>query len=158
MFLKLQRYWLRSLAKYSNEKLSQRFYKFEIVERLGNVAYKLNLSPYTRLHLVFHISQLKKAIDLTIEAQSLPIYLTKDMELMLQPEKLLEVRWNSTGLLEVLIQWKDLPTWESTWEQFLIITMQFLAFHLEDKLNLIGEGIVKPPIKQVHKKEKQGSQ
>lgn len=125
---------------------------------MGNVAYKLNLSPYTRLHLVFHISQLKKAIDLTIEAQSLPIYLTKDMELMLQPEKLLEVRWNSTGLLEVLIQWKDLPTWESTWEQFLIITMQFLAFHLEDKLNLIGEGIVKPPIKQVHKKEKQGSQ
>lgn len=125
---------------------------------MGNVAYKLNLSPYTRLHLVFHISQLKKVTDLTIEAQSLPIYLTKDMELMLQPEKLLEVRWNSTALLEVLIQWKDLPTWESTWEQFLIITMQFLAFHLEDKLNLIGEGIVKPPIKQVHKKEKQGSQ
>jgi hypothetical protein len=36
------------------------FGPFQIIERMGEVAYKLKLPKSTRLHVVFHVSMLKK--------------------------------------------------------------------------------------------------
>lgn len=84
VFLKLHPYWLRSLAKRFNEKLSLQFYgPFEIKGKVKNAAYKLDLRPYARIHLVFHVSQLKRVIGPTINIQPLPSYLMEDMELKL---------------------------------------------------------------------------
>ena len=50
----------------------------------------------------------------------------------------------------MLIQWKDLPDFEATWESVDVMKQQFPAFHLEDKVALLGGSIVRLPIKQVY--------
>lgn len=63
VYLKLRPYRRKSVALHRNEKLYPRYYRpFEIVARVGPVAYKLRLPKPTSMHPVFHVSQLRKAI------------------------------------------------------------------------------------------------
>ena len=63
VYLKLQPYRLKSLAKKLNEKLNPRFYgPYRISKVIGKVAYHLNLPLESNVHPVFHVSLLKKVI------------------------------------------------------------------------------------------------
>ena len=106
VYLKLQPYRLKSLARRPNEKLSPRFYgPFQIVERMGTVAYKLALPDHSRIHPDFHVSLLKRAVQPATHVQALPTALTKELILEVYPATLLDTRINSQGDMEVLIQW-----------------------------------------------------
>ena len=50
----------------------------------------------------------------------------------------------------MLVQWEDLPDFEATWESVDVMKQQFPAFHLEDKVALLGGRIVRLPITQVY--------
>jgi len=141
VYLKLQPYKLRSLAKKINEKLSPRFYgPYKILEKIGPVAYWLELPVGARIHSVFHVSQLRKCLLPTTPAQNLPPFLTQELELQVEPEAVRQIRKLINGKLEVLIKWKNLSEFENTWEEYAIIDQQFPDFHLEDKVILIGKG------------------
>lgn len=62
---------------------------FEVVERIGKVAYKLGLPATTSIHLVFHVSQLKKAVGDQLVSVDIPRELATGVETMLLPEKVL---------------------------------------------------------------------
>ena len=115
VYLKLQPYRQQSLVKRSNEKLSPRFYgPYPVIQRIGKVAYKLHLPPGSRIHPVFHISQLKRASGAGHKPTSLPAQLSTDLVLVVEPWAVLGVR-NSQANMEVLIHWKGLQDFEGTW-------------------------------------------
>ena len=79
VYLKIQPYRLKSLATRVNKKLSPRYYgPFEVVEKVGKVAYKLLLPLDSRVHPIFHVSLLKKCIAENVVSQPLPTVLTEE--------------------------------------------------------------------------------
>ncbi|KAI9195047.1 hypothetical protein LWI28_011135 [Acer negundo] len=63
VYLKLQPYQQKSLKKKFNVKVLQRYYGlFKVLERIGEVAYKLELPSTSRLHPVFYVTVLKKRV------------------------------------------------------------------------------------------------
>ena len=145
VYIKLQPYRQHSMAKRRNEKLAPKYFgPYQVLERVGKVAYKLELPKTARIHSVFHISQLKKMRNPTVTRQEIPDGLTEDMELILVPDRVEGVREGKSSNgedREVLIKWKDLPTYEATWELYSIIQKQFPDFHLEDKV-AVWEGSI----------------
>ncbi|WVZ83942.1 hypothetical protein U9M48_031036, partial [Paspalum notatum var. saurae] len=60
VFLKIQPYVQSSLIKIANHKLSFRYFgPFKILERIGVVAYRLDLPPTSNIHPVFHVSLIR---------------------------------------------------------------------------------------------------
>lgn len=60
VFLRLQPYKQKSLAYKGKWKLSPRFYgPFQVLKRVGEVAYKLDLPNDSKIHPVFHVFRLK---------------------------------------------------------------------------------------------------
>nr|UBX54614.1 transposon Tf2-1 polyprotein [Lupinus angustifolius] len=100
VYLKIQPYKLKSLASRSCVKLSPRFYgPYQIDSRVGLVAYKLVLPPHSKIHPVFHVSLLKKALKPNQQPQPLPPLLTEELELQVQPLEVLQWKKISWVLL-----------------------------------------------------------
>ena len=65
--------------------------------------------------------------------------------MLVEPAELLGIRKEPDQPLhasEVLIKSKGLPDSEATWELYHNISTLFSDFHLEDKVSLVGAGIV----------------
>lgn len=88
-----------------------------MLQRVGEVAYKLDLPLSCKIHPISHVSQLKRAIGDQPSSLSIPEQLTADLELVVEPEEVLEVKSRTVGntnQLWVLIKWKHLPQFEAT--------------------------------------------
>lgn len=81
VFLKLQPYVQTSVASKANYKLAFRcFGPYKVVRKINEVAYELQLPSSSRVHPIFHVSQLKPALGDNVQvSQVIP-----DPELSLQ--------------------------------------------------------------------------
>ncbi|KAI5342920.1 hypothetical protein L3X38_010796 [Prunus dulcis] len=103
-------------------KLSPRYIRpYEIVERVGPVAYRLALlSDLSRLRDVFHVSMLRKYIfDPSHVLEEQPIELQEDLTYVEQPVQILDrkmqvLRSREIPLVKVL--WRSHTMEEATWE------------------------------------------
>jgi hypothetical protein len=93
VMVKLQPYRQHSAALRKNYKLSMRYFRpFSILERIGAVAYKLELPHTARIHPVFHVSQLKPFKG-EVGEPYLPLPLpTTDNGIIAQPASVIDCR------------------------------------------------------------------
>ena len=90
-----------------------------MLQKIGTMAYKLELSASSRVHPVFHVSCLKKVIGENIAIQTILSELDEERKIILEPEAVMETRaqqLRNRSISEYLIKWKNLPTKDSTWE------------------------------------------
>ncbi|MCH86314.1 hypothetical protein A2U01_0007169, partial [Trifolium medium] len=143
VFVKLRAHRQKSVVTRINAKLAARYYgPYPILERIGAVAYKLKLPEGSRVHPVFHVSLLKKAVGNYDENEELPELM--DEGEIYEPEAVLATRKiNQQGeeIKQVLIHWKGKTAEEATWEEVIMMRSQFPKFNLEDKVLVEGEGI-----------------
>ena len=103
-------------------KLSPRFIgPFEIIERIGKVAYRLALPPdLASVYNVFHVSMLRKYLaDPSHVLQHEPMQVHEDLSYEEQPVQILareERRLRNRSILMVKILWKNHGHEEATWE------------------------------------------
>ena len=129
IYLQLQPYRQTSLALRQSHKLSPQFYgPYHVLEQIGSVAYRLDLPPGSKNHLVFHVSILKKQLGTTYKIDSpLPLVSETSGHLQPQPIAVLNSR-NNRRKRELLIQWQGLPTTDVTWEDEYQLRNKFLDF------------------------------
>ena len=150
IFLKLKQNRQHFVMNRVNPKLSAKYYgPFEVVEKIGEVAYRLKLPPSLKIHPVFHVSLLKKKVMGKYKVEEvLPIRLEDDRTKLMTPEAILAAR-NSTKRGEtkkqVLRHWKGQAMDEATWEDEVTIRSQFPKFGLEDKALFQEKGIDTDP-------------
>lgn len=64
-----------------------------------------------------------------------------DDEVVVEPEEIMDTRYDQEGFLEALIKWKHLRQHESSWMKVSELKHRFPSFSLEDKVRLEKRGI-----------------
>ena len=83
--------FLKTLNK--DHKLAPKYYgPYKVLEKIGSMAYKLELPVSSRVSLVFHVSFLKKVIGDKIPIQTIFLELEEEGKAILEPEKISETR------------------------------------------------------------------
>ena len=116
------------MAKRINAKLTACFYSpFMTISKVGTIAYKLQLPETSQVHPVFHVSQLKKAIDTPTVQPTIPSEFEGD-----KPEWPLEgvlaygtIQEHHSARPQVLIKRQSKPKEEAIWEDYSTIQTQF---------------------------------
>ncbi|GKB89525.1 ty3-gypsy retrotransposon protein [Tanacetum coccineum] len=97
-----------SVHNRTNEKLSRLFYgPYKVIERIGEVAYKLELRVGSEIHPVFHVSLLKPSYGTTTDSKgNLAAFDPKD-DLAFLPEAIINSQHYRTtmAILMVLVKW-----------------------------------------------------
>lgn len=132
------------MAKRLCQKLVAKFYgPFHITKRIGKAAYRLKLPDDSKIHHVFHISQLKHVLGVQHHVMPLPQSFSGADEVVIEPDHVLDTRYSPDGVLEILVKWTGLPDHDSSWEDVREISHLFPSFLLEDKLHFVCGGIDK---------------
>src|ERR1044072_5500331 len=137
VFLKLRPHRQQSVVKRINQKLAAPFFgPFQVLAKVGEVAYKLKLPDQSKIHQMFHVSVLKKVVGNYQVQGDLPRDLEINLEEDIYPDKVLGSRITLQGGVAIpqsLIQWKNKSSDDVTWEDDAFIRGQFPEFSLEDK-------------------------
>lgn len=110
-------------------KLACRFFgPFQIIDKIGQVAYKLALPAHDAIHPIFHVSLPKKAASPSIP--TLPNLREGCFETL--SEKVVNTITSYQGdkvMPQLLIKWQQYPSVDSTWEHAPFIAEQFSDFY-----------------------------
>lgn len=126
MFLKLQPYVQSFVVHRAHHKLAFRYYgPYPITAKIGSVAYRMALPAASKIHPVFHVSQLKKFVAPHQQVLSkLPV----PNSLLLVPMQILQCRVRQEGkrtIAQGLIQWNDGAPDAATWEDLESLKQKF---------------------------------
>ena len=136
VYLKMQPYRETALGLRNALKLTSKFYgPFRVIQKVGNVAYKLQFPEGTRLHDVFHVNQLKKHLGPAAVPNPTLTILTAEGKIKTFPALILQRGQipQSAGDYDIrvdqwLVQWENLSPAEATWEDVKFIQVAFPSF------------------------------
>ena len=90
---------------------------YRVIRKIGQVAYELELPQGSKIHNIFHVSSLKKALgQRVIVTDELPP-MDDEGHLVLQPEAIIDARerqLRSKMVWEFLVRWKNFPDEDAT--------------------------------------------
>ncbi|KAK1628363.1 hypothetical protein QYE76_002678 [Lolium multiflorum] len=136
VWLRLLHRTTQSLDPRSRRKLGPRYAgPFRVLERIGKLAYRLELPAGSRLHDVFNVGLLKAYRG---DPPSAPPALPPTSDGRLEPAPASVARvlkaQQRRGVWHVLVHWTGLPEDEATWEKLEDLCQQFPEVQLEDEL------------------------
>lgn len=113
-------------------KLTSKYYgPFWVIEKVGNLAYKIHLLEEVKIHPVFHASQLKKHKGShAVPQTNLPL-VGEDGKIKTEPVVVMETRSlprNVVLVTQWLVEWANLAPDEASWEDANIMKI-FHAFY-----------------------------
>jgi hypothetical protein len=136
VYLRLKPYRHKSVAMRKHLKLSPRFFgPFQVLSRIGTVAYSLDLPSESRLHPVFHVSCLKKKLGLSSSPLSTLPHMDNNRKIRSEPELIVDrrmVKRQGRAATKVLVRWRGASAEDDTWE--LLWTLQEQYPHLVGKV------------------------
>ncbi|GJV02453.1 retrotransposable element Tf2 [Tanacetum coccineum] len=131
VYVKLHPHRQVSVRQWVHHKLSAKYFgPFQIMEKIGAVAYKLQLPATSLIHPVFHVSQLKKCHGQVILEGVLPSCVD-DGRLLVEPVAILERRLGKVQdkpVMFVLVQWANQGPEDATWEVYHEFVARFPQF------------------------------
>ena len=132
VYVKLQPYRQTTIATRKCLKLSAKFFgPYKVLEKVGPVAYKLELPAGAKVHPVFHVSQLKKHVGVEGSQSHLPL-LDDTGSIIKEPISIIDrrlVKRHGKAVTEVLVQWRNTFPEDSTWENFQQLQQLYPSFH-----------------------------
>ena len=143
----LKPYRQLSVGARRNQKLSPCYYgPFQVIGRIGKVAYRLDLSSKTLIHPVFHVSCLKKHLGSRLTALPILPPIKPHGSLYPEPERILQRRLRQKGnraTTDVLVKWIGMGEEDATWEEYVSFQRRYPG--LVDKVFQRGESSVMYP-------------
>ncbi|XP_071714903.1 uncharacterized protein [Rutidosis leptorrhynchoides] len=137
VLVKLQPYRKSTLRDGRYHKLVPKYYgTFEIIQKIWQVAYKLQLPSTAQIHPIFHVSQLK-----SFKSSSTPVmgslpHLNGDGLISQRPVKILErklMKVHNRPAVYVLIQWQGGTSEDATWESIEDVMLHYPDFGVFDQ-------------------------
>lgn len=133
VYLKLQPYRQASVALRRNLKLATKYYgPFPIIQRIGSVAYKLQLPAEARIHPVFHVSQIKKQIGASHTPTPKLSIINSEGQVLVIPAAALDSRTivrDGVSIPQLLIHWTNATAEDAIWEDIGNIRRHFPKFN-----------------------------
>ncbi|GJZ55902.1 reverse transcriptase [Tanacetum coccineum] len=121
VYLKLQLHKQVTIKKAVQNKFSAKYYgPFLIIAKVRTVAYKLELPSNSKIHPMFHVSQLKLCRGYNLKMGILP-HCGVDGLLAIEPEVILDRRigkQNNKAATYVLVKWVNHLEEDATWELY----------------------------------------
>lgn len=146
VFLKLQPYIQSSVAPRANHKLSFKYYgPYQVIQRINDVAYKLQLPEHSAVHPVFHVSQLRKALT---PGTQVHFQLPLSADALAVPVEVLNTRWrkkNGAMIEQVQVRWSGDAAIGTTWEDKVALQARFPNAEAWGQASSQGEGDVSAP-------------
>lgn len=98
VYLKLQPFRQLSICAHGNMKSAPKIlWTIRVLEQVGKVAYKFDLPVGTPLHLVFHVSQLKKQLGQRVHGMLKLLQISNVGEVVLEPQCIIDFHWLKSG-------------------------------------------------------------
>lgn len=121
IWLKLQAYKQSSVQSRANNKLGPKYSRpFQVMDKIGLMAYKLNPPDHAQIHPTVHVSQLKAFVGTLPQQPYITGWLHEShSETHRVPYKVLArkmVRRKNLAVVQYLVQWKGLSEDQASWE------------------------------------------
>jgi hypothetical protein len=133
VWLRLNQHVALSVGDGAYSKLAPRFFEpYQVLERVGPLAYKLQLPPKAKIHNVFHVAFLKQFVGTPMQqTPALPHIVRGHVVPQLEQ---LTMACRTSNSWDVLVKWQGQPTGKATWESLHQFKEDYLEFQLEDEL------------------------